>query len=76
MPTTKAKAATFSEELRERVQERVNDRAAKDDRRHREGPQAAKEIGIAYTTLWRFLYRRKGLSSGATDKVVAWLEGK
>lgn len=76
MAKPEQRETSFTEDLRKRVAERVADLAVEGSRRASEGPLAAKEIGIAYSTLWRFLYRNKGLSAGATDKVMAWLEGR
>lgn len=37
-------------------------------------PGAAVEIGIAHSTLWRFLQDGKGLSGASLNKLMAWLE--
>lgn len=77
MAKIKPKPEVFSDALRKRVRGRLAymavalaGRAVKGA----EGPLAANQIGIAYSTLWRFLHRGKGLSTEATDKVVAWLD--
>ena len=69
-------AETFTDSLRRRVRERSGECPTCHQPTQDGGIRAVSDaIGMAHTTLWRFL-RGHQITSDQLDKIVAWLDAE